>query len=206
MDILEELGEGVSKVKLKLGKVVPPRVKRVAKASPVIDRSLGAFFNAMALQSAEENARPNKAYSLIASDPTVAIAAGATSTASFTLPNDAYVCYWAATNADEQNFLITSLKVAGFDVVGGSPINLASFLAMVNRTDRPGPLTGRMFPTGTTVEATVRNVNAAAQVWHGLTVWCISTDCQSTQKGKPAPSVLNFRALSRSMQGLFRRK
>ncbi|MDI1429034.1 hypothetical protein [Polyangium sorediatum] len=76
--------------------------------------------------------------------------------------------YWSAVDEDATNFLLTSLKVAGYDVVGGSPINLASFLANVNRCDRPGPLTGRVFQSGTTVEATVRNIQSTPQLFHGL--------------------------------------
>lgn len=189
------------RVKKKLVRRVPIKVPP-KKASPVVDRSLGAFFGAMAQQSSIENSRPNKAYSLIGADPTTAIAAGATTSNSFTLPDDAYLVFWSAVDPDATNFMLTSLKVAGYDVIGGSPINLAAFLATVNRSDRPGPLTGRVFQSGTTVECTARNIAATAQLWHGLTVWCISTDCQSTQKGRPAPSVISFRTLARSFQTL----
>jgi len=199
-DILSELGEGVRRVKKKLVRRVPVPLKR--KADPVVDRSMGAFFGAMAQQSAAENARPNKAYSLIGADPAAAIAAGGTVTANFTLPDDAYLVYWAAVDADASAFVIASLKVAGYDVVGGSPINLAAFLASINRVDRPGPLTGRVFQSGTTVELTARNLLTTAQVFHGLTVWCISTDCQSTAKGRPAPAVLSFRSMGRWVKAL----
>ncbi|MDI1475379.1 hypothetical protein [Polyangium sp. y55x31] len=203
MDILDELTEGTKRIKMKLAKKVPtPLRKPAAPVNPVVDRSIGAFLGAMAQKSAEENARPNKAYSLVPPDPTAAIGTGSTATASFTLPDDAYLVYWAAVDADATNFLLTSLKVGGYDVVGGSPINLASFLANVNRCDRPGPLTGRVFQSGTTVEATVRNIQSTPQIFHGLTVWCISTDCQSTQKGRPAPSVLSFASMARSLKGL----
>jgi hypothetical protein len=210
-DILSELGEG-PRAKLatrRLSRIIPPKLRlppRKASNSALLERGIGAYMGAMARISAVENSRPNRAYSLIAQDPAVAIANGGTVTASFTLPTDSFLIYWICNEIDANNFIVTSLKVAGFDVVGGSPINLAAFTASVDRVDRPGPLTGRMFDGGTTIELTVRNVSGQPAFFRGLTAWMISTDCASTKKGKPAPAILSFRSLSSGFRNIFTRK
>ncbi|AGP39472.1 hypothetical protein SCE1572_36295 [Sorangium cellulosum So0157-2] len=217
-DILNELGEG-PKAKVaqqKLKRILPQALKRrriqrdkrttTAPASTVVDRGVGAYMGAMANMAALENSRPNRAYSLIGADPATPINAGATDSFRITLPNDAFLVYWVACNEDAANFVITSLKVAGYDVIGGSPINLASFLTTTNRLDRPGPLTGRVFDGGTTIECAVRNISDQPQRFRGLTAWMISTDCGSTKKGKPAPAILSFRSLSSGFKNIFARK
>jgi hypothetical protein len=215
-NIIQELGEGrrTRRPKRKLTKMIPPKLRpkvmrtgqktaAAHKQGGVVERGIGAYLNAMAHVAGIENSRPNRAFSLIGTDPTVTTAPGGVLTASFTLPSDSFIVYWIAAPGDVDNWVISTLKVAGFDVLGGSPINLAAFQSDLNRMDRPGPLTGRVFSAGTTVEISLRNISGAPAIFRGIAVWMISTDCASTTKGKPAPSVLSFTSISKGFRSLW---
>lgn len=201
MGLMDDLGGANVKKKRKQLHVGAPAAVRT-EASRLLEVGAGAYLGAQAGRSAEEMSRPNCAFALITSTPATPIpAATATGILTFTLPEDTWIEYWSATQADEADFLVTSLKVAGYDYCRGSALNLAGFLATMNRIDRPGPLVGRKFGPGVTVEGNFLNTNAAAKVFHGLTMHCISTACMPS-KGTPAPGIFNFGTLRRAFKGL----
>lgn len=205
-DFLKDIGAGprgkvhTARKKLRLATPVAMRKKGVR----FFEQGLGAFLGAQAQRSAVEGMRPNCAYSLISGNPAAPIPAGGpTGLLTFSLPEDTWIAWFSAANIDADNFLCSSLKVAGYDYVKGSPMNLAGLLDAVNRIDRPGPLTGRKFSAGVSVEGNFLNISGNPAVFRGITVHCISTQCvPSGKKAQSAPSVLNFSSLARAFRSI----
>ena len=203
--ILEELGgAGAAKrarlahKRIKIG--APPAVRD--SGARMLEQGVRAYLGAEASRGAVEQSRPNCAYSLITATPATAIASGAsTGVLSFALPEDTWIVLFSVSPTVAADFVCTSLKVAGYDLVKGSPINLAAFTDTVDRIDRPGPLVGRKFGPGVTVEGSFVNTNAAAKVFTGMTVHCISPTCMTGKRSKPAPGIFSFQTLT----GAFRR-
>jgi len=220
-DLLAEIEDGSGKAKygniVKVTKAVAQReAKKTAAAAvkkgitvrqppqtSVVDRAFGAYLAAMANRSSIENSRPNKGLSVIQANPATAIAAGATVTATLTLPTDFTIQFVTCLYEDAQNFLLTQFNVAGFDGVAG-PINMGAFCQNFDRTDRPAPLTGRHFTAGQTITMSAINVSANPALFRGLAVWGIDISC-NTNKGNPAPSVLSFQNLRQGVSALFGR-
>lgn len=205
-DFLKDIGAGpkgkahIARKKLML---VAPAVMR-KRGNRIFEVGLGAFLGAQAQRSAVEGMRPNCAYSLITPTPATPIPSGApTGNLTFSLPEDTWIAWFSAVRADVDGFLCSSLKVAGYDYVKGSPINLAGLMDAVGRIDRPGPLTGRRFSAGVSVEGNFLNVGPNPAAFHGITVHCISTQClPNGKKAQSAPSVLNFQVMARAFRSI----
>jgi hypothetical protein len=183
------------------------------KPSSVADSLVAANYRAHLGASAErasvENMRPNRMFSLVTATPATAIASNnGTGNLSVTIPGNAYICAFYATAADEADFLITSLKVNGYETIGTSTgINLAAFLATAGRIDRPGPLVGRKFSGNVTVEGNFLNTNSASKVFHGLVIATIAPECGTNgDAGSPAPGIFNWNHMKKALTGLLPRR
>jgi len=189
--------------------VVAQRKSLVSTSDRIVAAGYSAHLAAAANVSAVEQMRPNAIYTLISSTPATAVASGAaTNKLSVSIPGDFFICGFGATAADEADFLMTSLTVDGFELVkSSSGVNLSAFLATASRADRPVPLVGRKFNGPTVIEGNFLNTNAAARVFHGLTITTITTEClPNTKKTEAAPFMFNLDHVTSSLRGLMRRR
>lgn len=173
-------------------------------------RIVEGFSNAYAYAAAHlegvEAMRGNRIAALQTATPATPIQPGqSTGTLTVQIKEGRYIRSFHGTAADELNFLCSSFKVNGFDVVDGNPINLANFQSVLQHIDRFGPLTGRRWLSAVNIEAAFVNISGGPAIFHGINIMLTDNECSPAgKKAAPAPGFYSFRSVIGKIDGLLR--